>query len=374
MAPSPNSLTMYEHDHSGQHGSISSCGGDDALSPSLDFDLKPQFEYNDDSLFKLDLASLKSSFDPMSDPEHGIFKMEDVFQEEKSRDIIQGPTLAELNFENSVTMPGFLENDVEPGFGTAPPLMTQPYVVPQQDQQALHLQQPERKQWNTTSLLTAFLTRPALRSFSSQTSTGKPTCTVTSPTSVDTQVIKTENSDPNAFEVTGSFSLVPNTTANRLPERKLPKSNQGQVLNNNMVESKSALADLLTQSMTSMAVSEMATPVPVKSEDAVGHQQACQHSGRTLTELTPVKRGVKRNVATDDVSNTSVDRKWEEIKQFIHDDEAPTFPTTSAEPLVKKIKTEPQGKRKPAGYTYVSIVSRSINSTHESIKALLPDH
>ena len=346
MAPSPNSLTMYEYDQSGLHGSISSCGGDDPLSPSLDFDLKPQFECNDDSLFKLDLAYLNSSFGNVSDADQAMFKMEDVFQEEKSRDIIQGPTLAALNFENSVTMPDFLESDVENGMmGTVPPLVVQPYPTSQQEQQ--NVQQPliHNKQWNSTSLPIAFLTRPALRSFSSQTTPTKPTCTVSSPTSAAAQAIKNES--PNAFEVTGRFSLVPNTpTISGHPERNISQSTTVTSNNTNLVESKSALADLLTQNITPMATGSAAAPVQVKTE-VVYDQPACQHSAAVLTELKPVKKGVKRSISPDDTSNTSVtsvERKWEEIKQFIHDDEAPTFPTTSNEPLMKKIKTEPEGE------------------------------
>ena len=342
MAPSPNSLTMYEHDQSGVHGSLSSCGGDDPVSPALDFDLKPQFECNDDSLFKIDLACLNSSFGTVSDAEQAMFKMEDVFQEEKSRDIIQGPTLAALNFENSVTMPGFLENDVESPFvGAVPPLVQSYPASQQQEQQNVHLALTDNKQWSSTSLPIAFLTRPALRSFSSQSTPTKPTCTVSSPTSAAAQAIKIEN--PNAFEVTGRFSLVPNSPSiSRQAERNISQPNAATSKNNNMVESKSALADLLTQNVSPMAVA----PVQVKTEVVFDHQQACQHSTPTLTELKPVKKGVKRSISPDDNSNTSatsVDRKWEEIKQFIHDDEAPTFPTTSGEPLIKKIKTEPEG-------------------------------
>ena len=340
MAPSPNSLTMYEHDQSGLHGSLSSCGSDDPLSPSLDFDLKPQFECNDDSLFKLDLACLNSSFGNVPDADQAMFKMEDVFQEEKGHDV--GPTLAALNFENSVTTPGFLENDVESGFmNGAPSLLLQPYTTGQQEQQNIQQPQPDPKQWNPSSLITALLARPSLRSFNSQSNPTKPTCTVSSPTNANSQMIKNEKNDANAFEVTGHFSLVPDTPATTgQTERSVSKTSTS------MIESKSALANLLTQTMTPMGVGGAAAPVQVKTEEMFDHPQACQHSTTTLTELTPMKKGTKRSISPDDNSSNSVasvDRKWEEIKQFIHDDEAPTFPT-SAEPLIKKIKTEPEGK------------------------------
>ena len=351
MAPSPNSLTMYDHDQSAVHGSQSSCTSEDPASPNLDFDLKPQFECNDDSLFKLDLESLNATFGNMvggatfgnmagGGGEETMFKMEDVFQEEKSHDIAQGPTLAALNFENSVVaMPGFME-DSESGFASSAQAQQQQQPAPVLPPYTTAKQRPSvqqtldsRPQWNT-SLLTAFLARPALRAFSSQTS--HPTHTVSSPTTSTPQLIKNENSDRNGFEVTGRFSLVLSGTSQTA---QAPEARTTAVDANTVAENKSALADLLTA--TPMAVGGVAVPMQIKTEAYL--DQACQQ-GSTLTLLTPVRRAAKRSVSPDNASNASVDRKWEEIKQFIHDDEAPTFPTTaSEEPLLNQVKSEPEG-------------------------------
>ncbi len=333
MAPSPNSLTMYEQDQSGLQRA--SCGSDDPVSPTLDFDLKPQFECNDDSLFKLDLATLNLAFGNLPGGiEDSSLKMEDVFQVEKSRDIAQGPTLAELNFENSITTPGFME-DSDAGFAqqkSAPIYTTAIQSQQQQQQQQRGAQQT--LQWNAASFLTSCLARPSLRAYSAQAS--QPTHTVSSPTAAKSlQPVKTEVSDGDncAFEVTGKFSFVPGTTCVQAA------SSDGTPPH---PETKSALADLLTQTPTPMAVGGVTFPVQVKTEAELKQQQACQHSSN-LTVLTPLKRSGKRSVSPDNTSNTSVERKWEEIKQFIHDDEAPNFSTSNEEPPPKKIKTEPEG-------------------------------
>ncbi len=437
MAPSPNSLTMYEQDQGGLHtSSISSCGGDDPLSPQLDtidatFDLKPQFECNDDSLLKIDLASLNSSLGDMSSvdstwsavPEPGVLKMEDVFQEEKSPAIIQGPTLAALNFESfeTTSSTGFME-DIESGLvGAGQAVTSQPnglQTLQQQQQQNAILQArslapptPEEKKsvnkqkWNTTSLLSAFLTRPSLHSFSSGSGSGssKATCTVSSPTACDEKIFSENNpSDGRVecklsrggaeqFKVAGSFSLVPEVTTTVASQKVIiPKGavavNNGAVQNtnlplmvvsNDLIETKSALADLLTQPTTQLCP---LVPVSVKTE-LFPAGSSCQVQP-ILTPLTPVqtvakpgaKPGAKRsnspnNDSSSNSSGGSMDRKWEEIKQFIYNDEMPNFPTGSkkaamtgnksaaitgsqvcatgsqntGEPLIKKVKTEPEG-------------------------------
>ena len=348
----------------------------------------------------------------------GVLKMEDVFQEEKSRDINRGPTLAALNFDFESTSTGFMEDSDSGLVGAGQAMTSQPnglQTLQQQQQQNAILQArsltpatPEEKKsvnkqkWNTTSLLSAFLTRPALRSFSSQTANTKATCTVSSPTACGEKIFSENNpadgrvecklspGGTEGFEVAGSFSLVPEMTSSSTAQTAqkviIPAAavalngNTVQntcttpvplmVVSNDLVETKSALADLLTQPTTQLCP---LVPVSVKTE-LFPTGSSCQVQP-ILTPLTPVQTGAKpgtkrSNSPNDDGASNgsggSMDRKWEEIKQFIYNDEMPNFPTGShpaaitgsrtaamtghvtgqvtSEPLLKKVKTEPEGR------------------------------
>ena len=120
---SPNSLTLYEQDHLDTARSLTSSASDSLGDIAQLEDL----ECNNESL-KLDLESIYPSFaenyargDSVWSPtEPSILKMEDCFQVDKS-DVNQGPTLAQLNGEDSISLLDdivtLLGNDLDPQKG-----------------------------------------------------------------------------------------------------------------------------------------------------------------------------------------------------------------------------------------------------------------
>ena len=263
---SPNSLTMYEQEQLDLPSSLpSTCSDNFTEVGSLDdFDLKPQFECNTNNFLKLDLEALNSSFDVVNrgDPvwsptEVGLLKMEDVFQVDK-REVIQGPTLAALNADDSFSIyddMSIMSADLEQTGGLA-------------------------NAWKpvVTSSVFTFPTSVC------QTAAHTTTCTITSPTQ-QVPAICTSSSDlckvsAAPYTVTAKFSLLPENVPQKTvasPTIATPPQCAATTAAppaSFEQDSKSSLQQLLMQSRpASEKVLEVAPPVCIKQEPVVAEPE-----------------------------------------------------------------------------------------------------
>lgn len=268
---SPN-LTMYETELADSSrsltGSTSDSLGDIAQLEDLDC--------NSESL-KLDLDSLCPSFvedsyirgDAVWSPtEPSLLKMEDVFQVDKN-DVIQGPTLAQLNSTDSIALLDdialLLGNDLDPQKGF-------PWVP---TSQALGMSTPRLHQ---------------------------RTCTVTSPSGMSgiesppQPPLQPKQEPP--FHISAKFSVyAPSPTA-----------------------SAPAVTSAITPTQMKLSPSSVSNKKPLLQEylSAPSYMPSLSQPSQPLktTQMPTIKQE-----PMDYESTQSMDRKWEEIKQFIDDDE-----------------------------------------------------
>lgn len=312
---SPNSLLMYEHDSDQQpcnplEGSaVCSEITMAAFPPVCDtFDLNPVLEQSNDLLSLVDDDFGASSWNTKRE----VVKAEDAFVDKKG--IMQGPTLAALNDDPSVpsvsAMPWIddietiIKSDMSFGSSDCHPAQS-PYLGNQCDQEpiiaaATFFKQPQPKQ---------------------------PTCTVTKspstflPPTPDNPVTPTH----------------PGSLAKIYPAARANKPSATVTCDNSNIDSKSSLTELLSMkkerdiSLPVVMPTQMATQCPL-----------------------PQRWGVKRSLLPGGDSH-NMDRKWEEIKQFIHDEnEQQRFAMmrrtcallrdTCEVPPLKQVKTEPPGR------------------------------
>ncbi len=309
---SPNSLTMYEQENVDLPCSLPSTSSDglNDLGSLDDFDLKPQFECNSDNLLKFKLDSLTSVLDvgnrgdPVWSPtEAGLLKMEDVFQVDKS-DVIQGPTLAALNNDDSFSVfddMSMMGNDL--------------------DQLGMLM---NSSCWKSSPASSVFNFPIAV------SPTKSTTCTITSTSlqTVDTVAVQELcKVNPPIFSVTAKVSCMP-MPQKTVSAKVLPPAPPCGIPLSPLVDSKSHLQQLLRQPLSDPdKIPSVVSNIKVENVEPTVEVQ---------------KKSIKRSLSPRSSSDTHtkiIDRKWEEIKQFIYNDEAPTFNTTPHP--IKKVKLEP---------------------------------
>lgn len=313
---SPNSMLMYEQpcDLFGVQGS-GTCS-DINMAPYVPmgdtFDLNPVLEQSNDLLSYVDDDIGASGWSAKTD----LVKAEDAFVDKKG--IMQGPTLAALNDDPSVpsvsAMPWI--DDIETLIKSDMSYVSSDCHM---TRSAYLGDQCERE---PIAAATAFFKPPQPK---------PPTCTVT-------------KMSPSAFPVPTPDNPLPvppsqpGSLAKNYPTARVLKPSATVTCDNSNFDSKSSLTQLLS------VKKEREEPVPI----AMPTQLATQCP-------LPQRWGVKRSLlpASGDSSH-SMDRKWEEIKQFIHDEneqqrmammrQVSAMQRDAAEtPPLKHIKTEPPG-------------------------------
>ena len=362
---SPNSLTMYEGDGELLSASFGSMCSDTSIfdtGQSEEFDLKPQFECSETSLMNLniDLTSYEEMRadvgrrDPVWSPvETGVLKMEDIFQLDQ-KDAVYSPTLAELNFDDSLSV----FDDIE--------------TILQKDDRAQPATVKCPAPWLVGRGKLEPSNTPPKITFAGNTTAAKfTTCTITSPTMTAPLDLTTTCQDsathqvaPIMYAVTGKFSLfqetntgppltaiktepqasppiclpklpavVPTPVNPPLPKEVVPIEIVPIPLN----EKKSSLQQLLTE-----------TTLPVIKTEPETADIPTPPVGATWGS-----KGVKRGLIPEGDVNTSgksMEEKWEEIKQFIHDHSNEELDSDQKsveleEPVRRKrVKSESQGK------------------------------
>lgn len=275
---SPNSLLMYEQpcDLFGVQGSGACSGINMATFASVGdtFDLNPVLEQSNDLSFVDDDIGA-SSWSAKAD----LVKAEDAFVDKKG--IMQGPTLAALNDDPSVpsvsAMPWI--DDIETLIKSDMSYMSSDCHM---TQNAYLNDQCEREAITATA---AFFKPPQPK---------PPTCTVT-------------NMSPSAFPTPDNHLPVPPTQpgslAKSFPTARTLKPSATVTCDNSNFDSKSSLTQLLSvkkerdETLPIVMPAQLATQCPLLQ-----------------------RWGVKRSLLPSGDSSHSMDMKWEEIKQFIHDE------------------------------------------------------
>ena len=337
-ASSPNSQSLYELDFPLSSSLSSSCGAETVadLSDLSEFDLKPQFEC---SITDLDLLKLDNS-DPTWSPgtsrdiDPSLIKMEDVFQVDQT-DATQCPTLAELNGDDSTSIFGDIESIIGKDMSMTVPAAVMP-AAPVMATTTCH--------WKPTPTPTPTPTPsmpiPIARSRMPQANVFA-TCTVTSPTNHGPQQMFShslpEKLPPALYTHIGKLAALPEHSKVRL---------QGGMTQ--MARSAPTTLDTssLHQLLTEGQIKQEAEPVTVTPASPVSPQR-CNIPVPNLSVQTvppsPVATVPQLSSPVKTVTqNSTMEEKWEEIKQFIYDSENMSLPmpTTVASPpkVVPKVE------------------------------------
>ncbi|XP_067657779.1 CREB3 regulatory factor-like isoform X2 [Haliotis asinina] len=283
-AASPNSLYMYEQEKHDMQNSINGS----LCSPSLssythgkeDFDLKPQYEMN-----SLDLSLTDSVGNPGTPSSSKFWVKSEMFDPEMSMencDMSNGPTLAELNMDESLLDEVVSLVNADSAFATSTNsalcskgdnnvslsslLCTQSTSVPR----ATDLQQPVTK-LATSCVSQMNLTPPYSRSPASWAVDG-------------TQVKKPA---PTLVSSSVQSSVPSSTVTGSLP-----------------VDDKSTLHKLLLRN----SVAPLSRP-----------QSSMPTQSPQIPSRTGVTTGVKRSATVAKLGDEDVEEKWKEIEKYIHE-------------------------------------------------------
>jgi len=311
-ASSPNSLSIYEHDFNDLPSSLpSSCGSAFDVGDLADCDLKPELECSDD-LLGMSLSTLGIPFDEMNrgDPvwsplEPTSMKMEDILQIDKT-DGLQGPTLAQLNFTDSFSQFDDLEN----------------MVIDKKAGQVM---------WSQGSNLTAPLAPSTVlncNNIKNPVSLPKTTCTLTTATLASSLNSPQSHHTPGLSETNnnsiGNIALAPDKFS-IVPKAKIPvvmTNTNGQQIKSEVKKS----CDLLPQFL--------------QTDSSMTQQGMMQLAPASLPATQQVTNRVQSPNGSSCDSNGSMDRKWEEIRQFIYD-EPPKFVSNENGANKAIVKSEP---------------------------------
>ena len=285
-ASSPNSLYMYEQEKFDMQNSYQAfC--DSCPVKCEQFDLKPEME--EDMLNCTPATTMCGAMDeclsPTSTWEHprdgGLLKMEDIFQVDR-RDGTLGPTLAELNCDESLGLFDDIESMIKKDFG----MYQNDSWCAEQDKKPVLPSGGSSTHHQTLGLI------PLMNSSSD---------------AGNQSTAETSRSSP-CHTVTSKSAMQPDS-ADELPANpKVPKRGQH-----------TSLHKLLTQAPSAASTSATVAP-PMRSPACEAHKRSWTPAGNEM------------------IQGQALDQKWEEIRQFIHDEPA-TFHTQ-----LKKPKLESQGK------------------------------
>ncbi|XP_013385006.1 CREB3 regulatory factor isoform X2 [Lingula anatina] len=269
FASSPNSLHMYDQERCDMQNTLSPCRAmlnyDTAYRFDDVFDLKPEFENGDNNLGAM-LEDLPMTEDMDEDSlckwttnNAGLLKMEDVFQVDKN-DVIQGPTLAALNSPSADDQGEMFESTLEN------------LIKVEGEKMACNPMQ--RSQVGTLKLANT-------ASRSSDNYCPNFPATVEKPTGQKTQSSHVSGTD---FTYSGVFSIYGDG------------GNCVAAGNDRDIDSKSSLHQLLTRGTHNLDQKN--------TKSNISTEKRKQPSGEI-----PVK-----------CVDNNMERKWEEIKQFIDED------------------------------------------------------
>lgn len=330
---SPNSVTMYDGEMMpGSLGSVCSDSSFVDTGQSEEFDLKPQYECTNDSLLNLnvdmnvceDLNNGVRGDAVWSPNDTGGMKMEDVFQVDQ-KDAIQGPTLAELNFDDSVydDIESIIQKEEEER-----KMASGGCALWQQAHQStmdVNFNVPQvitGGQKPPIKFTTCTITSPTANAMDVTVGPEKPLTSVTSglytataKPFLATPCVKTEPIDaqvaPKCLQMAQQSPqglLAPLTAPVAIPARSQSLAPISMAIEAEAVKS-SSLQRLLTD------------PLPITSIKREPEESTSY--SYPFTKPSILHKTFKRSYSpgTDADLMRSMEQKWEEIKQFIHDEE-----------------------------------------------------